>query len=47
VRRLLSISDALERIRPLVAEDTLHRHDARRKLVQELERLTEMLIADF
>jgi MerR family transcriptional regulator, heat shock protein HspR len=47
VRRLLSISDALERIRPLVAEDnTLHRHDSRRKLVQELERLTEMLITD-
>jgi MerR family transcriptional regulator, heat shock protein HspR len=46
VRRLLSISDALDRIRPLVADDTLHRHDSRRKLVQELERLTEMLIAD-
>jgi MerR family transcriptional regulator, heat shock protein HspR len=46
VRRLLSISDALDRIRPLVADETLHRHDSRRKLVQELERLTEMLIAD-
>jgi MerR family transcriptional regulator/heat shock protein HspR len=46
VRRLLSIADALDRIRPLVAEDTLHRHESRRKLAQELERLAEMLDAD-
>jgi MerR family transcriptional regulator, heat shock protein HspR len=43
VQRLLSIAEALQRIRPLVADDTLHRQDSRRKLVQELERLTEMI----
>jgi MerR family transcriptional regulator/heat shock protein HspR len=46
VRRLLSIADALDRIRPLVADESLHRHESRRKLVQELERLAEMLVAD-
>lgn len=43
VQRLLSISEALQRIRPLMADDTLHRQEARRKLVQEIERLTEMV----
>jgi MerR family transcriptional regulator, heat shock protein HspR len=43
VQRLLSIAEALQRIRPLVADDTLHRQDSRRKLVQEIERLTEMI----
>jgi MerR family transcriptional regulator/heat shock protein HspR len=46
VQRLLSVFDALQRIRPLVAEDTLHRHESRRRLVQEIERLTDMLTAD-
>jgi len=46
VQRLLSIFDALQRIRPLMAEDTLHRHESRRRLVQEIERLTDMLTAD-
>lgn len=43
VQRLLSISEALQRIRPLMADDTLQRQEARRKLVQEIERLTEMI----
>lgn len=47
VQRLLSVFDALQRIRPLVAEDTLHRHESRRRLVQEIERLSEMLGSEF
>jgi MerR family transcriptional regulator/heat shock protein HspR len=47
VQRLLSIFDALQRIRPLVAEDTLQRHESRRRLVQEIERLSEMLGSEF
>lgn len=43
VQRLLAIFDAFQRIRPLMAEDTLHRHESRRRLMQEIERLSEML----
>jgi MerR family transcriptional regulator, heat shock protein HspR len=43
VQRLLSIAEALQRIRPLVGDDTLHRQESRRRLVQEIERLAEML----
>src|SRR5688500_1799955 len=43
VQRLLSIAEALQRIRPLMADETLHRQDARRRLAHEIERLTEMV----
>jgi MerR family transcriptional regulator/heat shock protein HspR len=43
VQRLLSIAEALQRIRPLMADETLHRQDARRRLMHEIERLTEMV----
>ena len=43
VQRLLSIADALQKIRPLAREDALSRNDGRRRLVQELERLNTML----
>ncbi len=42
VRQLLSIADAVQRIRPLVDEE-LGRHDARRRLLQEIERLSDIL----
>ncbi len=44
VQRLLSIADAVQRIRPLVAQDEeLGRRDARRRLMQEIERLSDIL----
>jgi MerR family transcriptional regulator/heat shock protein HspR len=46
VQRLLSIAEALQRIRPLMSDDALHRplgHDARRRLLHEIERLSEMI----
>jgi MerR family transcriptional regulator, heat shock protein HspR len=42
VQRLLSIAEAIQRIRPLVREDTA-RPDARRRLAQEIERIGEMV----
>lgn len=41
VQRLLSIAESVERIRPLIQEQT-GRSDARRKLAQEIERIGEM-----
>jgi MerR family transcriptional regulator/heat shock protein HspR len=46
IQRLLSIAEALQRIRPLMSDDTLHRQDARRRLAQEIARLTEMVGLD-
>ena len=43
VQRLLSIADAVRRLRPLVREKALARSDGRRRLLQELERLNTML----
>jgi MerR family transcriptional regulator/heat shock protein HspR len=43
VQRLLSIADVVQRIRPLAAEDSLPRQEARRRLAQEIERLCGML----
>jgi MerR family transcriptional regulator/heat shock protein HspR len=43
VQRLLSIGDAVQRLRPLAREEALARSDGRRRLVQELERLSSML----
>ena len=37
------ISMAAQRLRPLVREEALARNDGRRRLVQELERLSSML----
>lgn len=43
VQRLLSIIDVVQRIRPLVRDEALARNDGRRRLAQELERLSTML----
>ncbi len=44
VQRLLSIADAVQRIRPLVArEEPLSADEARRRLLQEIERLSDIL----
>jgi MerR family transcriptional regulator, heat shock protein HspR len=42
VQRLLSIAEAIQRIRPLVQEEA-SRPDARRRLAQEFERLSSMV----
>ncbi len=44
VQRLLSIADAVQRIRPLVSgAEEIGPHDARRRLLQEIERLSDIL----
>lgn len=43
VQRLLSIAEVVQRIRPLMAEETLPRAEARRRLSRELDRLCGML----
>lgn len=43
VQRLLSIADALQRIRPLMTDEALPRAEARRRLAAEIDRLCEML----
>lgn len=43
VQRLLSIAEAVQRLRPLLRDEVLARNDGRRRLVQELERLSSML----
>ena len=43
VQRLLSIADAVQRLRPLAREEALARSDGRRGSLQELERLSTML----
>jgi MerR family transcriptional regulator/heat shock protein HspR len=40
VQRLLSIAEVVERIRPLAREE---RHESRRRLEQEIDRLSAML----
>jgi MerR family transcriptional regulator, heat shock protein HspR len=42
VQRLLTIAEAVQRIRPLVREDG-SRPDTRRRLAQELERISQMV----
>lgn len=42
VQRLLSIADAVQRIRPLVGEQR-RRRDAQRKLVAEIRRIAEIV----
>ena len=43
VQRLLSIAEVIQRIRPLMDEDSLATGTGRRQLVQEMRRLNEML----
>ncbi len=43
VQRLLSIAEIVQRLRPLVRDDVLARNDGRRRLAQEIERLSAML----
>jgi MerR family transcriptional regulator/heat shock protein HspR len=43
VQRLLSIAEVVQRLRPLAREEVLARNDARRRLAQELDRLSAML----
>jgi MerR family transcriptional regulator/heat shock protein HspR len=46
VQRLLSIAEVVQRIRPLMRDDSLSARDARRRLTQELDELTRMLGLD-
>jgi MerR family transcriptional regulator, heat shock protein HspR len=46
VQRLLSIADVVQRLRPLMREETLSTRDTRRRLVQELDELSRMLGVD-
>jgi MerR family transcriptional regulator, heat shock protein HspR len=46
VQRLLSIAEVVQRIRPLMRDDSISARDARRRLTQELEELTRMLGLD-
>jgi len=46
VQRLLSIADVVQRLRPLMREETLSARDTRRRLVQELDELSRMLGVD-
>src|SRR5436190_18622032 len=46
VQRLLSIGDVVQRIRPLMRDDSLSARDARRRLTQELDQLSRMLGLD-
>ncbi len=43
VQRLLSIAEIVQRIRPLMRDESLSVRDARRRLAQELEELSRML----
>jgi MerR family transcriptional regulator/heat shock protein HspR len=43
VQRLLSVAEAVERMRPLVHEDGGSRHDSRQRLARELDALSRLL----
>jgi len=43
VQRLLDVAEAVERIRPLLADAAAGRQAGRRRLVREIDRLEEML----
>jgi MerR family transcriptional regulator/heat shock protein HspR len=43
VQRLLSVAKVVERLRPLAEEGRLARHDTRRRLLKELDRLSDLL----
>jgi MerR family transcriptional regulator/heat shock protein HspR len=46
IQRLLSIAEVVQRIRPLMRDDTLSARDGRRRLARELDELTRMLGLD-
>jgi MerR family transcriptional regulator/heat shock protein HspR len=46
VQRLLSIAEVVQRIRPLMRDETLSARDARRRLGQELDALIRILDFD-
>ena len=43
VQRLLSIAEVVQRIRPLMRDESLSARDARRRLIHELDELSRML----
>ncbi len=43
VQRLLSIAEALERLRPMTCDESLSDDHGRQRLAKELDRLSEML----
>jgi MerR family transcriptional regulator/heat shock protein HspR len=46
VQRLLSIAEVVQRMRPLMREDTIWARDARRRVAHELEQLAKILGVD-
>ena len=46
VQRLLSIADVVERIRPIMRDESLSARDTRRRLAQELDALSRMVGID-
>src|SRR5436190_17239780 len=46
IQRLLSIAEVVQRMRPLMRDDTLSARDSRRRLARELDELTRMLGLD-
>jgi MerR family transcriptional regulator/heat shock protein HspR len=46
VQRLLSIAEVVQRLRPLMRDETLSARDARRRLVQEIDELDRALGLD-
>jgi len=46
VQRLLSIAEVVQRIRPMMREESMSTRDARRRLAQELDELSRMLGLD-
>src|SRR5687767_8234550 len=43
VQQLLSVAEAMQRIRPLMRPDALQRDSTRRRLMREMDQLAEML----
>ena len=43
VQQLLSVAEAMQRIRPLMRPEALHSSAARRRLMREMDQLAEML----
>ena len=43
VQRLLSIAEVVQRLRPMMRDDTLSARDTRRRLMQELDELSRMV----
>src|SRR5919112_1635091 len=43
VQRLLSVAEAVQRMRPLMRDDAMSARDTRRRITQELDELSKML----